>query len=656
MKRRVILVIAIIVFAQILVGCGGSPQAGKPAPPSETPTTGPASSGPQLQPGSTPPPETGLQPPKAGVPGSPSEIPAKTSPFEVSLIPAEDYCRIDYPVEVTVILRNRSSETVKFDKGISFIRSFVINNSAKGVTEPLAEDTAFTETLAIPPGGFIGLRCDLATFFQDFKKAGEYQVSWADPYIGESRSVIMVVTPYALVMTDFGDFNIRLAPGEVAPRTVAQFRRLARQGFYDGASVSGIRADRVVAFSPSQANLDEFAGEYAPLKPESPTEVISPGDVVTFGGAPSFFVQLAPGETLGVKYTVFGRIFGDGTKVLESISRTRQARGSQGQTLARPADQIRINRLIIVDKPSALNRRPNLAPEGAIPRVDLTLSSKTTAFTFGEPINVELKLANPYSSALKLPTAGLKGGLKIIRLVEEGPQGQRVAAELNADFPEMFLPVSRGILPGGGQVGITLDITDLCPAFQNGGTFEITWEAGAIKTKPIVITIQKSLFATIVTTKGTFQAILFPETAPQAVERFRMLAVSGFYNEMKFFHARNAPALALVQTGSKIGDTTGKAPDLKNLPLEPIDRLLRVGTIALAHTETDPDSGNSQFFMVTRIRADAAKALSRHYSVIGEIIAGRDAKGNPTDYQSLLAQLRPEDKIIRIEITQKKPR
>lgn len=656
----------VLIFACLAVGCGGGPAPA--APPAGVPAH----------------PETAPEQPAAGKePSAPKETasPETTPPkpperFEVALYASETICRMDYPIEVTVVLRNISKDAVQFDRGINFPRGFRINEVPKGARER-GQDSAYEQPLAIPPGGFVGFRCDLGEYFQDFASPGHYSVAWSDPDIGQARPVEIEVTEYALVVTDFGDFDMRLMP-PVAPDAVEQFKRLVNQGFYDGALVSGIQAEKMAAFSPSENSLKEFAGRYPALKRETNTEIIGPGDVVVArqldipmlnrglperpefldSGTPSFFVQLMPAEPTGIKYTVFGRVF-RGLDVLYSISRARAARNSQGQPLSFPAQPIRISRIIMVDKPSQVPRRINPAPTDAVPEAELALVPPADAFTYGEPINLQLSLRNPYDdTSLALPFTGLKKGLRVVRIEQEGTgenaKENPAPVELNPDFLDMLLPVSGGLLAPGAQAGIRLDITDICQAFQQGGKFEITWEVGGIKTKPIVIQIQKSLFANITTSKGALQVLLFPQAAPLAVERFRLLAEQGFYENLPFCYVLNAPALALVQSGGKTGDPMGKAPGLPDMPLEPSNRPFKTGTVAFAHTAANPDTGSSQYFIVTNIRPDGAASLFRKYTIIGEVISAWDTQGKPLDYLALLSKLKTEDKIIKIEISEKK--
>jgi len=669
MKKCFTSVLVFAILACFAAGCAPKPK------PAETPDESAAATVPQPAPPTAEKPAPPESPAPAEGPAPAAERPERKAPFEVALYATDTFYRIDHPMEVTLILKNTSRETIALDKGINFLGGFVINGNAKVLSQK-GRDAVFEQPIAIPPSGFIGRRINLAAYFDEFKQPGHYTVYWSDPELGKSDSIEMEVTTYAMVMTDLGDIDICLLP-KVAPDAVAQFKRLANDGFYDNSVISGIKANSMVAISPSEKNLEEYAGKYAPLKQETPTEVITMGDVVVArqldiqmldknppqpereeflnSGSPSFFVQLVPGTPSGITYTVFGKVF-RGLDVLYNISRARQARGSQGLTLARPAEEIRVSRVIIVDEAPPSGGNPNIAPPASAPEAEISVSPQEKAFTYGEPIDLLLTLKNPYDSSLELPSLGLKNGLKINRVEEKpGEEAERVQEALSPDFPEIFLPVSRGLLGPGEQIGLHVDIANICPAFASGGKFEIAWEAGGVKTKTLTIAIQKALFANITTSKGAFQAILFPETAPLAVGRFRQLAQEGYYNDLPVYKVINTPALSLAQSGSKTGDETGKA-NLPDIPLEPSDRLFNVGTIGFSRTGANPDSGNSQYFIVTQLRADGAAALHQRYTIIGEIISARDEKGNPADFRTLLAKLAKDDKVVKIEISEKKTR
>ena len=136
---------------------------------------------------------------------------------------------------------------------------------------------------------------------------------------------------------------------------------------------------------------------------------------------------------------------------------------------------------------------------------------------------------------------------------------------------------------------------------------------------------------------------LFPDVAPQHVERVKTLTRQGFYDGLKFHRVIEG---FMAQTGDPSGDGTGGS-DLPDLPAEfsriPFER----GTLGMARTQ-DPDSANSQFFIVF----ERSNWLDGQYTVFGQVIEGmenvdlikkgeRNANGkvrNPDVIQSMKVQ------------------
>ncbi len=108
---------------------------------------------------------------------------------------------------------------------------------------------------------------------------------------------------------------------------------------------------------------------------------------------------------------------------------------------------------------------------------------------------------------------------------------------------------------------------------------------------------------------------LLPQLAPKAVERVKILARRGFYDNTPFHRVIDG---FMAQTGDPTGTGGGgsKLPDLKaEFSKEPFVR----GTIGMART-SDPNSANSQFF----ICFGDASFLNGQYTVVGKVIAGMD--------------------------------
>ncbi len=126
---------------------------------------------------------------------------------------------------------------------------------------------------------------------------------------------------------------------------------------------------------------------------------------------------------------------------------------------------------------------------------------------------------------------------------------------------------------------------------------------------------------------GSVKIELFPDVAPNHVERIKTLANEGFYDNVVFHRVIDG---FMAQTGDvQFGNSSSKdydliragtggssLPDLKqefnNIPH------LR-GTLSMARS-ADPNSANSQFFICFK----DAPFLDRQYTVFGKVIEGME--------------------------------
>lgn len=136
-------------------------------------------------------------------------------------------------------------------------------------------------------------------------------------------------------------------------------------------------------------------------------------------------------------------------------------------------------------------------------------------------------------------------------------------------------------------------------------------------------------------TGGRVVIQLYPNVAPNHVDRIKQLARAGFYDGIKFhrvidgFMAQTGDPTATGQGGSQL-------PDLK-AEFNPTPHLR--GTLSMARAENE-DSANSQFFIMLQPRF----ALDRRYTAFGRVISGMqyiDAihKGEPPEVMSRMVQV-----------------
>jgi len=173
------------------------------------------------------------------------------------------------------------------------------------------------------------------------------------------------------------------------------------------------------------------------------------------------------------------------------------------------------------------------------------------------------------------------------------------------------------------------------------------------------------VFFSLVTTKSMAQNVmilklsygeveieLYPEKAPNHVERFKRLAEEGKYDGVVFHRVIDG---FMAQTGDvKFGNTNSPefnlslagtgGSDLPDLKAEFTDIAHTRGVLSAARS-ADPNSANSQFF----ICFESAPHLDRQYSAFGKVIKGMEfidkiKKGDPNS-----GAVSNPDKIISIK-------
>ena len=126
---------------------------------------------------------------------------------------------------------------------------------------------------------------------------------------------------------------------------------------------------------------------------------------------------------------------------------------------------------------------------------------------------------------------------------------------------------------------------------------------------------------------GNVKIELFPEVAPNHVERFKTLANSKKYNGVVFHRVIDK---FMAQTGDvQFGNSSNEnydlnragtgGSDLPNLKSEFSNVPHVRGTLSMARSQ-DPNSANSQFF----ICFEDASHLDRNYTIFGKVIEGME--------------------------------
>ncbi len=148
---------------------------------------------------------------------------------------------------------------------------------------------------------------------------------------------------------------------------------------------------------------------------------------------------------------------------------------------------------------------------------------------------------------------------------------------------------------------------------------------------------------------GEVKIELFPNVAPNHVNRIKELANSGKYDNVVFHRVIDG---FMAQTGDvQFGNSSDSnfnlqragmgGSDLPDLKAEFNDLPHERGTLSMARS-SDPNSANSQFFICFQ----AAPHLDRQYTVFGKVIEGMDNVDKITKGDGPNGSVSNPDKII----------
>ena len=134
---------------------------------------------------------------------------------------------------------------------------------------------------------------------------------------------------------------------------------------------------------------------------------------------------------------------------------------------------------------------------------------------------------------------------------------------------------------------------------------------------------------------------LRPDLAPNHVERIKELTQEGFYDGVVFHRVIDG---FMAQTGDPTGTGMGGS-DKPDLEAEFSDEPHVRGTLSMART-SDPDSANSQFFIVF----EDASHLNGQYTVWGSVVDGMEYVDKIKRGDGRNGMVDDPDKIIRMRI------
>jgi peptidyl-prolyl cis-trans isomerase B (cyclophilin B) len=127
----------------------------------------------------------------------------------------------------------------------------------------------------------------------------------------------------ATIKTNRGEIRLKLHDDK-APKTVANFEKLASDGFYDG-----LKFHRVIPDFMIQTGCPEGTGTGGPgykfndefhkdLKHDKPG-ILSMANAGPNTNGSQFFITHVPTPWLDKKHSVFGEVLGDGQKIVNAV-------------------------------------------------------------------------------------------------------------------------------------------------------------------------------------------------------------------------------------------------------------------------------------------------------------------------------------------------
>jgi peptidyl-prolyl cis-trans isomerase B (cyclophilin B) len=127
----------------------------------------------------------------------------------------------------------------------------------------------------------------------------------------------------ATIKTNRGEIRLKLHDDK-APKTVANFEKLASEGFYDGLKFHRVIPDFMIQTGcpkgtgtgdPGYKFNDEF---HKDLKHDKPG-ILSMANSGPNTNGSQFFITHVPTPWLDRKHSVFGEVLGDGQKVVNAV-------------------------------------------------------------------------------------------------------------------------------------------------------------------------------------------------------------------------------------------------------------------------------------------------------------------------------------------------
>jgi cyclophilin family peptidyl-prolyl cis-trans isomerase len=226
----------------------------------------------------------------------------------------------------------------------------------KPVSQP-AGDAAGGQPWKLPDRWEPGARSEFVLFLQvwfpDIANPGAYRIVWSHPSFSATPplEVEIVAQSTATLQTNFGDIVLRFHP-EDAPKTVENFIKLAKSGYYDG-----LPFHRIIPGFMMQGGCPKGDGTGGPgytIKAEFNKRKHVAGTVSMArtsdpdSAGSQFFICFATAAHLDGQYTAFAEV----TQGLDVVKKIEPVGSSSG----RPSQKVVMNKVIIHENSAPGNK------------------------------------------------------------------------------------------------------------------------------------------------------------------------------------------------------------------------------------------------------------------------------------------------------------
>ena len=284
---------------------------------------------------------------------------ASDGQLDVAFQPARKFFEPDGPLEVLVVMQNRSTVPVPTAGIVLDDQMEVTDRSGKPIEKKQlleSEGAKLPETIA--PGARLDRTIDLRHAYPGLAEPGCYHVRWNNPKI-HSRAPELRVAPHydpkaehvVTMETTMGSVTFALLGAE-ASNHVFNFVQLAASGFYDGLTFHRVIDGFMIQGGDPNGDGTGSAGyqvqaELGDLKHETGSLAMARGPDVNSASC-QFYVCLSPQPRLDGQYTVFGKVV-EGMDVVTAIGKVKT--GSND----RPVEPVVIEKMTVstVAKPAA---------------------------------------------------------------------------------------------------------------------------------------------------------------------------------------------------------------------------------------------------------------------------------------------------------------